>query len=129
MRVRNSDSYEFCEQWYQSSVYRMMYSEVLHATRDSKQWDHTSDERVLPPRATKQPGQPKKNRLRTEDRGRQRRVVTCGNCKERGHNDNVVAIHRRKPEDAAVQIFHVFFFFLECDRRYISECGLLLGWC
>ena len=86
MKVRNYDPYSFCELSYSVSTYHRTYSEVLHATRDIKQWEHTCDVRVLLPRATKQPGRPKKNRIRTEDRGRQRRVVTCSNCKGRGHN-------------------------------------------
>lgn len=59
MKVRNYDPYEFHEHQYLSSVYRTTYNEVLHATRDSKHWEDTIQEIVLPPRATKQPGCPK----------------------------------------------------------------------
>ena len=86
MRVKNYGPYELCEHWYLSSVYHTTYSEVLHSTHDRKQWEYTFNERVLPPQATKQPGRPKKNRIRTKDRSHQRRVVTCCSCKERGHN-------------------------------------------
>ena len=82
----------------------MTHSEVLHATRDHKQWEHTSDKRVLPPRATKQPGRPKKNRIRIEDCGRQRWVVTCGNLRRGAITGKVVAIHHGKLEDAAAQV-------------------------
>ncbi|RWR87935.1 hypothetical protein CKAN_01689900 [Cinnamomum micranthum f. kanehirae] len=86
MKMRNLNPYDFVEDWYLTTTYRTTYNEVLHATRDSRQWEHTSDEKVLPPCATKQPGRPKKNRVHVEGRNRQRRVVTCSNCKERGHN-------------------------------------------
>lgn len=86
MKMRNYDPYEFCEHWYFASTYRTTYSEVIHATRDSKQWEHTAELRVIPPMSSKQPGRPKKNRIRTEDIGRVRRAVTCSNCKGRGHN-------------------------------------------
>ena len=69
MKVRNYDPYKFCEHWYLSRMYRLTYSGLIHATLDNKQWEHTSDVRVLPPRATKQPGYPRKKRLRNEDSG------------------------------------------------------------
>ena len=86
MKVRNLNPYDYVEDCYLTNTYRASYSKVKHATRDSRQWEHTSNETVLPPRATKQPGRPKKNRIRVEDRNRQRRVVTCSNCRRRGHN-------------------------------------------
>ena len=95
IKVRNWDPYVFCKHWYLSSVYRTTYNEVLHATWDSKQWEHTIPIRVLPPQATKQPGH-KKKRIRTEDLGRQGRVVTYSNYKERGHNRGVC---RNPPRD------------------------------
>ena len=47
MKVRNYDQYAFCEHWYFSSMYRRSYSEVMHATRDMKQWEHTCDVRFF----------------------------------------------------------------------------------
>ena len=86
MRVRKYNPYDFCDNWYLTSVLQATYKEVIHATRDSKQREHNSNERVLPPLASRQPGRPKENRIRTEDRYRQHRVFTCSNCNERGHN-------------------------------------------
>ena len=86
MKMRNYYPYEFCGHWYFASMYRTMYSEVLHAIRDSKQWEHTTELRVLPPMASKQPGCHRKNKIRIEDIGRIRRTVTCSNCKGRVHN-------------------------------------------
>ena len=38
----------------------MTYHEVLYATCDNKQWEHTFEEMVLPPLATKQLDHPKR---------------------------------------------------------------------
>ena len=86
MRLRNKNPYDFCEDWYLASKYQSTYKEDIHATRDSKQWEHISDERVLLPLSSKQLERPRKKRIRTEDRYRERRVVTCSHCHERGHN-------------------------------------------
>ena len=56
MQLRNKCPYDFCEHWFLTEAYRLTYNEVLHATRDIRQWDHTSVEMVLPPHASKQPG-------------------------------------------------------------------------
>ena len=73
--------WHYCEHWHLTSTYHRMYNDVIHATRDKKQWEHRLTERVLPPLANKQPGQPKKNRIRLEDQHRRQMVVTCSNCR------------------------------------------------
>ncbi|XXG86332.1 hypothetical protein AAC387_Pa11g1249 [Persea americana] len=87
MKARNMNPYDYCERWYFTSTYQKTYSDVIHATRDRKQWEQQIvTGRVLPPMASKQLGRPKKSRIQVEDRLRQRRVVTCSSCGERGHN-------------------------------------------
>ena len=36
MRVRKYNPYDFCDNWYLTSVLQATYNEVIHATRDSK---------------------------------------------------------------------------------------------
>ena len=87
MEALNMNPYDYCEQWYLTSTYQKTYNDIIHATRDRKQWEqHIITGRVLPPLASKQPGRLKKSRIRVENRHRQRRVVTYSCCGERGHN-------------------------------------------
>ena len=49
MKVQNIDPYDYCEHWYQTPMYQMTYSEVLHVTSDRKQWSHTLANAFFPP--------------------------------------------------------------------------------
>lgn len=99
MKVQNIDPYDYCEHWYHTPMYQMTYSEVLHATRNRRQWESCSCEHILPPLASKHPGRQKKNRVWVEDRNHVRRVVTYSNYKEMGHNQgtcrNPLAVQQR----------------------------------
>lgn len=84
IHMRGLDPYDYCEYWFTSDVYRSTFHDIVHAIRDISQWGTRSGLHVLPPHARRQAGQPRKNRIRTEDRKRSQ--VKCSNCHQVGHN-------------------------------------------
>ncbi|XXG64962.1 hypothetical protein AAC387_Pa05g2780 [Persea americana] len=78
------DPYDNYEHWFTSDMYRKTYNFVILGTRDMNQWDLRTGSHVLPPHGKRQAGRTKKNRILTEDRGRNK--VTCSRCKQKGHN-------------------------------------------
>ena len=60
IELNRYNPYDFCEHWFSTYCYRRTYNDVIHATRNAKQWELRSDERVLAPMARRQPGRPKK---------------------------------------------------------------------
>ncbi|XXG46450.1 hypothetical protein AAC387_Pa02g1296 [Persea americana] len=91
LKMRGLDPYDKCERWFTSDMYRRIYNFVIHGTRDMNQWDVRIGSHVLPPHGKRQVGRPKKNRICTEDCGRNK--VTCSKCKQRAITVKHAAIH------------------------------------
>ncbi|KAJ8624202.1 hypothetical protein MRB53_032732 [Persea americana] len=46
IKLKRYDQCDFSEHWFSSDCYQATYNDVIHATRDRKQWGLRSDERV-----------------------------------------------------------------------------------
>lgn len=115
MKARNMNPYEYYEYWHLTGMYQKMYSDVIHATRDRKQWEQHLTGRVIPPLASKQLGRPKKNKIRVEDQHRKRRVITCSCCRE---GSQLWALQKSASSTMTLMDF-VF---------WVCSCNLLRNW-
>ncbi|CAL5436770.1 unnamed protein product [Camellia sinensis] len=87
--------HRFTESCFTVATYRRAYSQTIHPIPDRTLWKEMSDgsqneanavEIVInPPKSLRPPGRPRKRRVRTEDRGRAKRVVHCSRCNQTGH--------------------------------------------
>ncbi|GAB4830477.1 hypothetical protein Ancab_040688 [Ancistrocladus abbreviatus] len=89
--------HRFTESCFTVASYRKTYSETIHPIPDKTLWNETSgapqsdanrDEIEIiinPPKSLRPPGRPRKRRVRSEDRGRVKRVVHCSRCNQTGH--------------------------------------------
>lgn len=89
--------HRFTESCFTVATYRKTYSQTIHPIPDKSLWKDHSDLNLLnggdnqpeilinPPKSLKPPGRPRKKRVRSEDRGRVKRVVHCSRCNQTGH--------------------------------------------
>ncbi|OWM67290.1 uncharacterized protein LOC116208500 [Punica granatum] len=87
----------FTESCFTVATYRKAYSQTIHPIPDKSLWKELSadggdpngnralDVMINPPKSLRPPGRPRKKRVRTEDRGRMKRVVHCSRCNQTGH--------------------------------------------
>lgn len=87
----------FTESCFTVATYRKAYSQTIHPIPDKSLWRELSsdggdpngnralDVVINPPKSLRPPGRPRKKRVRTEDRGRTKRVVHCSRCNQTGH--------------------------------------------
>ncbi|KAL7587938.1 uncharacterized protein LOC111910904 [Lactuca sativa] len=89
------------ESFFTVAAYRKAYSQTIHPVPDKTLWKEMSTgdmslaeggggggvtEIVInPPKSLRPPGRPRKRRVRSEDRGRVKRVVHCSRCNQTGH--------------------------------------------
>ncbi|KAL0370459.1 UNVERIFIED_CONTAM: hypothetical protein Sangu_0364000 [Sesamum angustifolium] len=87
--------HRFAESCFTVATYRNTYSQTIHPVPDKTLWremsggpegeDSTEDIIVNPPKSLRPPGQPRKRRTQTGDRGQAKRVVHCSRCCQTGH--------------------------------------------
>ncbi|KAL0458271.1 UNVERIFIED_CONTAM: hypothetical protein Slati_0454300 [Sesamum latifolium] len=87
--------HRFAESCFTVATYRNAYSQTIHPIPDKTLWremsggpegeDSTEDIIVNPPKSLRPPGQPRKRRTQTGDRGQAKRVVHCSRCYQTGH--------------------------------------------
>ncbi|KAK4441610.1 hypothetical protein Salat_0495900 [Sesamum alatum] len=87
--------HRFAESCFTVATYRNTYSQTIHPIPDKTLWretsggpegeDSTEDIIVNPPKSLRPPGQPRKRRTQTGDRGQAKRVVHCSRCYQTGH--------------------------------------------
>ncbi|KAL2236444.1 uncharacterized protein LOC105165632 [Sesamum indicum] len=87
--------HRFAESCFTVATYRNAYSQTIHPIPDKTLWremsggpeaeDSTEDIIVNPPKSLRPPGQPRKRRTQTGDRGQSKRVVHCSRCCQTGH--------------------------------------------
>ncbi|KAL0418662.1 UNVERIFIED_CONTAM: hypothetical protein Sradi_1279700 [Sesamum radiatum] len=87
--------HRFAESCFTVATYRNTYSQTIHPVPDKMLWremsggpegeDSTEDIIVNPPKSLRPPGQPRKRRTQTGDRGQAKRVVHCSRCYQTGH--------------------------------------------
>lgn len=90
--------HRFTESCFTVATYRKAYSQTIHPVPDKTLWKEMVDgisqgesngsvkEIIInPPKSLRPPGRPRKRRVRSEDRGRVKRVVHCSRCNQTGH--------------------------------------------
>ncbi|WOG87377.1 hypothetical protein DCAR_0206601 [Daucus carota subsp. sativus] len=86
--------HRFTESYFTVVTYRKAYSQTIHPVPDKTLWREMSEgsqgERgfdilINPPKSLRPPGRPRKKRVRSEDKGRVKRVVHCSRCNQTGH--------------------------------------------
>ncbi|CAK8572318.1 unnamed protein product [Lathyrus sativus] len=87
--------HRFTESCFTVATYRKTYSQTIHPIPDKSLWKELSEgdsnasqalEVIInPPKSLRPLGQPRKKRVRAEDRGRVKRVVHCSRCNQTGH--------------------------------------------
>ncbi|XP_076914908.1 uncharacterized protein LOC143574074 [Bidens hawaiensis] len=89
--------HRFTESSFTVATYRKAYSQTIHPVPDKTLWKEMTDgisqgeagnvsEIIInPPKSLRPPGRPRKRRVRSEDRGREKRVVHCSRCNQMGH--------------------------------------------
>lgn len=90
--------HRFTESCFTVAAYRKAYSQTIHPVPDKSLWKEISDSVatsqgeggvmeiiINPPKSLRPPGRPRKRRVRSEDRGRVKRVVHCSRCNQTGH--------------------------------------------
>ena len=63
MRARHYNPYDYCENWFSTSVYQSTYNEGIYTTCDNKWWEQMSIKRVLLLTASKRQGRSKKQKF------------------------------------------------------------------
>lgn len=81
----------YVDAFFKKDAYRATYANAIYPVPHEAEWVKTNSADIDPPLFTRQPGRPRKNRMKGEDEGpsngRARKGnVTCGNCKGTGHN-------------------------------------------
>ncbi|XP_071698015.1 uncharacterized protein [Rutidosis leptorrhynchoides] len=85
--------HRFTESCFTVTTYRKAYSQTIHPVPDKTTWKETvgpgengvTEIVINPPKSLRPPGRPRKRRVRSEDRGRVKRVVHCSRCNQTGH--------------------------------------------
>ena len=80
--------------YYKKETYLKIYVDVLHGIRMERYWERSNLPPILPPKAVKQAGRPKKLRIKavSEIPANLRKIAgvykqyTCGKCGGDGHN-------------------------------------------
>ncbi|XP_020273842.1 uncharacterized protein LOC109848639 [Asparagus officinalis] len=87
----------YAESCFTVTTYRKTYSETIHPIPDKSLWKELSSSAgnqekgdrvetvIYPPKSLRPMGKPRKKRMRSEERGRARRVVHCSRCNQIGH--------------------------------------------
>ena len=79
--------------WYRRSTYLKAYKYSMQPMKGKILWADSGMPRLEPPRVRKLPGRPKLSRRKDKDEikkvgkmSRKGRTMTCGNCRNKGHN-------------------------------------------
>ncbi|GAB2282299.1 hypothetical protein Dimus_039535 [Dionaea muscipula] len=89
--------HRFTESCFTVASYRKTYSETIHPIPDKTLWNNDTNKSpgggeielksliINPPKSVRLPARSRKRRVRSEDRGRVKRVVHCSRCNQTGH--------------------------------------------
>ncbi|KAL2486355.1 MuDR family transposase [Abeliophyllum distichum] len=78
---------EFVDYYFHVAAFRKSYEEVIHPIPTSMrlEYENSANFDILPPPTKRQPGRPKKRRIRS--RGEQVRMIRCGRCGKLGNHN------------------------------------------
>ncbi|KAL5717647.1 hypothetical protein ACHQM5_010627 [Ranunculus cassubicifolius] len=76
---------KYCSPYYSVESFRATYKGYIYPLNNIEDWEKGA-ENVLPPHVSRQPGRPKKMRIRDEDEPQRKGNRACKKCGNHGHN-------------------------------------------
>lgn len=89
----NAQPENFIDEYFKKTTYLIAYSNLMCPMKGSKEWPISTQTKLLPPKARRMLGRPKKHRRREDDEiragckmSKKGIAMTCSRCLQIGHN-------------------------------------------